>query len=124
MPGCAEEISARRQAALGKGTLNKVTSALRRSPESASASPGTSRRRNGSEAWRISPAVSAVQHQDGGREQEHAPCGKNAEAGVAGTALMRLVDGDEVADDAASEKVARFVGRGERRWGEERELRE
>lgn len=68
--------------------------------------------------------MSAVQHQDGGREQEHAPWGKNAEAGVAGTALMRLVDGDEVADDAASEKVARFVGRGERRWGEERELRE
>lgn len=63
--------------------------------------------------------MSAVQHQDGGREQEHAPCGKNAEAGVAGTALMRLVDGDEVADDAASEKVARFVGRGERRWGGE-----
>lgn len=44
MPGCAEEISARRQAALGKGTLNKVTSALRRSPESASASEGETSR--------------------------------------------------------------------------------
>jgi hypothetical protein len=38
------------------------------------------------------------------------PEAKNAEAGVVGTVLMCLGAGDEDADDAAPEKVARLVG--------------